>query len=136
MKIEKQRKGVEVDLFLSFNKASQGKNDNYSGRDSAGNSPVSIEENEFIGSPYKNAKISPFAYQNQSDSIHNPSPLNFFSSPIPKVMVTEAIKIGSARKVKDPALFVSDGTLSMTDNIRGGIVGTPPKVENLFLLFN
>ena len=51
-------------------------------------------------------------------------------------MVTEAIKIGSARKVKDPALFVSDGTLSMTDNIRGGIVGTPPKVENLFLLFN
>jgi len=45
-------------------------------------------------------------------------------------MVTEAIKIGSARKVKDPALF--DATMSITDNIKGGFMHTPPKVEKCF----
>jgi len=52
----------------------------------------------------------------------------FPASPAGKVVVTEAIKIGSAKKSKDPLLFSPDRSTSLHENLKGGLHGSPSRV--------
>ena len=97
--------------------------------DSPGNSPVSIEHEPHSGtSPIKNVNLSPLL-THQNDSLHSANPIGYFpSSPAGRVVVTEAIKIGSAKKSKDPLLFSPDRSTSLHENLKGGLQGSPSKV--------
>ena len=89
----------------------------------------SIGERMSHGSPLKNTNLSP-VIRNETESLYSSNPNNYFSSsPGPKVMVTEAIKVGSGKKSKD--LSYHSPNRSYNENSKDGIVVSPNKVQFL-----
>ena len=87
----------------------------------------SIGERMSHGSPLKHTNLSP-VIRNETESLYSSNPTNYFSSsPGPKVMVTEAIKVGSGKKSKD--MSYNSPNRSHNENSKDGIVLSPNKVQ-------
>lgn len=82
-------------------------------------------------SPLKHTDLSP-VYRDQSDSVYSLNPTSYFAaSPVPKIVVTETMKIGSGRKSKENGLILSpDPSSSQNENYKKVVIMSPPKVNS------